>query len=109
MPSEGRVDLSTKGGTEDKVPTPKVRPLRRVREGVARTRDERFELAKGPGCWQVRSLTSEASTYLLSGGGPTGMPASSGACRMVGVNLGPGGMTPSYLIGMDAGDLSTTA
>jgi hypothetical protein len=47
-----------------------VRPLRRVREGLAWTRDERFELVKGSGCWQVRSLTRDAATDLLQGGVP---------------------------------------
>jgi hypothetical protein len=47
-----------------------IRPLRRVRPGVARSRDERFELIEAPGCWQVRSRDTEAGALLLSGGTP---------------------------------------
>jgi hypothetical protein len=44
-----------------------IRPLRRVHPGLARTRDNRFELVKGPGCWQARSLTTEAASELQGG------------------------------------------
>lgn len=51
-----------------------VRPLRRVKPGIARTRDERFELIRAIGCWQVRSLTSEAASKLQGGGLPPVCP-----------------------------------
>jgi hypothetical protein len=63
-----------------------IRPLRRVRPGIARSRDERFELVRGPGCWQVRSLDTTAASLLLSGGGPAGMLAQTGSHGMAGVD-----------------------
>jgi hypothetical protein len=47
-----------------------IRPLRRVRPGIARSRDQRFELVRGLNCWQVRSLTSDGATLLQGGGSP---------------------------------------
>jgi hypothetical protein len=44
-----------------------IRPLRRVRRGVARSRDERFELVRGEGCWQARSLTAAGALDLQGG------------------------------------------
>ena len=52
------------------MPQGAIYPLRRVREGRAQSRDERFELIKATGCWQVRSLSPDAATDLLSGGPP---------------------------------------
>jgi hypothetical protein len=69
-----------------------VRPLRRVRSGVARSRDERFELVRGEGCWQVRSLTAAGALDLQGGARrPNAVCAgisSSGWSRSVSVEMG---------------------
>lgn len=47
-----------------------IRPLTGIRPGYARSRDERFELVRGPNCWQVRSCSPEAAHDLMQLGKP---------------------------------------